>query len=172
MKTLALLHHCLPFFAFFAFTSLAPLNSNAQSNAERVTIRGQVLVGDTVRNGILEVVEVDNHVCVPLVMQPNGRFELVLHAGTKAYLRFEKDGYLTKEILVDTRNANITREAVKKNKMLRFAVQMVPELTDKEMQYAGPVGVITFRKGTGLMKVQYDRSLVRSSVGDIVSNDL
>lgn len=89
-----------------------------------MTIRGQVLVDDAMGNSNLEVVEVDNLVCVPLSMHPNGRFELVLTAGNKAYLRFEKEGYLTKEILVDTHNANITREAVKKNKMLRFAVQM------------------------------------------------
>ena len=171
MKTLALLRNFLPICAFFAFSALAPLSSTAQDHSERVTIRGQILVDDTVPNGSLEVVEVNNRVCVPLEMHSNGRFELVLAAGNKAYLRFEKDGYLTKEVLVDTKNADITRDAVKKNKMLRFSVQMVRELSDKNLHYAGPVGVIRFSKSTGLMKVVYDRSLVRSSAGDIVAND-
>lgn len=170
MKTLALLRHSLPFCVLLAFSTLAPLNSIAQGNSEHVTIRGQVLMADTIHNGIFEVVEVDNLICVPVVLHPNGRFELVLTAGDRAYLRFEKEGYLTKEILVDTRNANITREAVKKNSTLRFAVQMVPERADKKLHYAGPVGVIRFLKGSGVMNVKYDHSLVRSSDGDIVSN--
>ena len=57
--------------------TLFPLNSLAQGNSERVTIRGQVLVDDAMGNSNLEVVEVDNLVCVPLSMHPNGRFELV-----------------------------------------------------------------------------------------------
>ncbi|MGB3869338.1 MAG: hypothetical protein WBG34_03680 [Flavobacteriales bacterium] len=169
MKTLALLRHGILFCTLFAMGTLFPLNSLAQGNSERVTIRGQVLVDDAMGNSNLEVVEVDNLVCVPLSMHPNGRFELVLTAGNKAYLRFEKEGYLTKEILVDTHNANITREAVKKNKMLRFAVQMTRELPDKRLQYAEPVGIISFLKGSGLMKVQYNHRLVRMNNGDIVA---
>ena len=70
---------------------------------------------------------------------------------------------------MDTHNANITREAVKKNKMLRFAVQMTRELPDKRLQYAEPVGIISFLKGSGLMKVQYNHRLVRMNNGDIVA---
>jgi len=36
----------------------------------------------------------------------------------------------------------------------------------------GPVGTITFLQGTGLMKVRYDRSLVRTQEGDIVDGTL
>ncbi|MCB0756854.1 MAG: hypothetical protein KDC01_00230 [Flavobacteriales bacterium] len=170
MKTRNLPRPSLRFVAVFAIaTCIAPTGS-AQKHTDKVTIRGQVLVSDTARSGTLEVVEVDNHYCVPLVVHSNGRFELVLEAGNKAYLRFEKDGYLTKEVLVDTHNANITREAVRKNKMLRFAVQMTPELPDKRLHYAAPVGIISFLNGTGLMKVRYDRRLVRRSDGDIVAN--
>lgn len=172
MKTLALLRQGLPFCAFLAFSTFAPLNCEAQGKSARVIIRGQVLVDDTICNGILEIVEVDNSVCIPLIMGPNGHFELVLAAGNKAYLRFEREGYLTKEILVDTQNANLTRESIKKNKVLRFAVEMVPERADKKLHYAGPVGVIRFLKGSGLMKIKYDHSLVRSNDGDIVSNDV
>lgn len=171
MKTRNLPLPSLRFVAVFALATCIAQTGSAQKHADRVTIRGHVLVNDTVRNGTLEVVEVDNRYCVPLVMHSNGRFELVLEAGNKAYLRFEKEGYLTKEVLVDTQNADITREAVKKNMMLRFAVQMTPELPDKRLHYAAPVGIISFLKGSGLMKVQYDHRLVRKSSGDIVANE-
>jgi hypothetical protein len=142
----------------------------AQERPDRVVIKGQVLVDDDVRNGSLEVVEVDNRVCVPLLVHPDGRFELVLAAGEKAYLRFEKEGYITKEVLVDTKNANLTREALRKNKLLRFAVQMVPNLPDRSLAYVAPVGYISFLKGTGLMKVRYDRRVVRNDGRDLVMN--
>src|SRR5690606_29928958 len=62
-----------------------------------VEIRGELLMAGTERHGSLEVVELDNRVCVPLHIRPNGHFALKLAAGNKAYLRFEQDGYLTKE---------------------------------------------------------------------------
>lgn len=143
----------------------------AQEQPDRVVFKGKVLVDDDVRNGTLEVVEVDNRVCIPLVVHPDGRFELVLAAGNKAYLRFEKEGYLTKEILIDTKNANLTREALRRNNLLRFAVQMVPNLPDGSLAYAAPVGYISFLKGTGLMKVEYDRRVVKRDNKEMVMNE-
>lgn len=153
-------------FSLFVF----PLQqTRAQPVDSQVEIRGELLFADLERHGSLEVVELDNRICVPLHIRPNGHFTLTLEAGNKAYLRFEQDGYLTKEVLVDTRYANLTRQAARKNSTLRFAVQMTPELPDKELLYAGPVGIITYRKGTGLMKVSYDRSMVRNRNGEIVA---
>lgn len=171
MKTPANLQCTTALAATLAMGLLAPAGSTAQDRQHRVEIHGRVLVDDNARTGSLEVVEVDNRRCIPLTMHPDGRFELVLDPGDQAYLRFEKEGYLTKEVLVDTRNANITPAAAKRNKDLRFAVQMAPQLPDKQLAYAGPVGSITFLKGSGLMKVQYNRSLARTSTGDIVALD-
>lgn len=161
---------CGPALAALFSLLLFPLPQTwAQPVDGQVEIRGELLLAGTERVGNLEVVELDNRVCVPLHIRPNGRFTLKLAAGNKAYLRFEQAGYLTKEVLVDTRNANLTRQAARKNSTLHFAVQMTPELPDKELAYAGPVGIITFRKGTGLMKVSYDRSMVRNRNGEIVT---
>lgn len=146
----------------------SPVLLRSQGRPDRVSIKGEVLVDDTMRNGTLEVVEVDNRVCIPLLVHADGHFELVLEAGDRAYLRFEKKGYLTKEVLVDTRNANATREALRRNRLLRFAVQMTPELQDPQLQYAAPVGHISFRKGNGLMKVEYDRRLVHKAPDGLV----
>lgn len=133
-------------------------------------IHGRVLIDEQYQQRTFELLEVGNWVCMPLKVSPNGQFDLKLNAGERAYLRFEQEGFLTKEVLVDTRNANITKAAARKNKTLRFDVQMTPVLPDKQLGYAGPVGIITYHKGTGLMKVKYDRSLVRTGNGDIVEN--
>ena len=88
--------------------------------------------------------------------------------GSSAYLRFEQPGYLSKEVLVNTANADLCEKDCRKNENLKFDVQMTPELSDKRQQYAGPVGTITFLKGSGLMKVRYDRTLARTGTGDII----
>ncbi|MBS1943401.1 MAG: hypothetical protein JST38_21265 [Bacteroidetes bacterium] len=137
---------------------------------DKVEIHGRVLIDEEHQEGTFEVLEVGNWICKPLEVFPDGRFNLKLNAGERAYLRFEQEGFLTKEVLVDTRNANITKAAARKNKSLKFDVQMTPVLPDKQLAYAGPVGIITYLKGTGLMKVKYDRSLVRTGNGDIVEN--
>lgn len=136
---------------------------------DKVVIHGRVLIDEQHRQGTFEVLEVGNWVCMPLDVYPDGRFDLKLNAGERAYLRFEQEGYLTKEVLVDTRNANLTKQAARKNKTLRFDLQMTPQLADRQLAYAGPVGIITYLKGTGLMKVQYERSLVCKSNGVVAS---
>jgi hypothetical protein len=165
MKTKALLPQAIvP--VLIACGTLAAITTRAQ---DKVVIHGRVLF-DGEQNNVFEVVEVSNWVCQPLVVGSDGRFDLKLNAGERAYLRFEQPGYLSKEVLVDTRNANCTKAAARKNKNLRFDVQMTPELPNKQLAYAGPVGIITYLSGTGLMKVRYDRSLVRQINGDIVEN--
>ena len=135
---------------------------------DKVVVHGNVFVDGHDQAGTFEVVEVENRSCLPLEVNENGQFDLTLNIGDRASLRFERDGYLTKVVTVDTRNANTTREAARKNKHLRFSVQMTPELPNKHMAYAGPVGVITYQKGSGLMKVRYDRSLVQRTYTDVV----
>ncbi len=150
-----------------ACAAFLPAGMNGQ---DKVVIHGRVLIDEDTPMGTFEVVEVGNWFCVPLAVEQDGEFDLRLTVGDLAYLRFEQEGYLTKEVLVDTRNANLTKQSAKRNKHLRFDVQMTPVLPDKHMVYRGPVGIITYLKGTGLMKVKYDRSLVRLDDGFIVEN--
>ena len=133
----------------------------AELLAERdhIEIHGRLLLdGEALSDAIL-IVEVNDLECVPFDLYPDGRFELSLPLDAKASIRFEKPGYLSKDVVVDTRNALRTKEAVRKNKLVRFDVQLQPEPRNERM-YAGPVGSITFVKGTGLMKVRHDRTLV------------
>jgi hypothetical protein len=132
----------------------------ASAREKQIEIRGRMLVDDTIMSDALLVVEVDDQRCLPFQLDGDGRFMLRLPVGSKIQLRFEKPGYLTKEVLIDTKNALNTKRAAKLNKLVRFDVQMSRELPDRV--YAGPVGTITFLKGSGLMKVKYDRTLAES----------
>jgi hypothetical protein len=136
---------------------------------KQVEIRGRLLVDEKDLSQALMVVEVNGIECIPMELFSDGRFEVKLPAGSTAHLRFEMPGYLTKEVTVDTQNATLTEQALKKNKLVRFDVQMSPEFADKSRVYDGPVGEITFNKGSGLMKVRYDRTLTKGT--DVMSKN-
>lgn len=126
---------------------------------DHIEIRGRLLLdGEALADAML-VVEVDDQDCIPFNLFPDGRFELSLPIDAKANIRFEKPGYMSKDVAVDTRNALRTNEAIRKNKLVRFDVQLQPEPRNERM-YAKPVGSITFAKGSGLMKVQHDRTVI------------
>lgn len=155
---------------FFAIASL--ILFPAAYGQEHVEIKGRILTDAP--EGVsdaLAVFELDNRVCTPLEFHPDGKFKLSMPMGSIAYLRFEQPGYLNKEVLVNTVNADQCRKACHKNENLKFDVQMTPQPADKHLQYMGPVGIITFLKGSGLMKVRYDRTLTRTAEGDIVMNN-
>lgn len=157
----------------FAMASLALLTSAYGQDKENVAIKGRMFTdAPQGASNVLAVVELDNWVCTPLEFHPDGKFKLSLPMGSSAYLRFEQPGYLSKEVLVNTAYADECKKACRKNENLKFDVEMTPELPDKHLQYMGPVGIITFLKGSGLMKIRYDRTLVRNSDGDIGLNNL
>ncbi|MBL7983577.1 MAG: hypothetical protein JNM91_01200 [Flavobacteriales bacterium] len=120
-----------------------------QLSAERMTLKDAVLV-----------VELDGELCLESTLDASGRFVFRLPVGSKARLLFEKPGFKTKEVLVDTRNALNTTTARKANKKVEFAVELEPVEARKDEQYIGPVGYISFVNGTGLMRVRHDGRLV------------
>lgn len=145
----------LPALALTLACSTAALANDRQE----IEIRGRLLLdGATTADAIL-VVEVNEVDCVPFDFYPDGRFVLTVPVDSKAQIRFEKPGYMSKEVALDTRNALLTAKAVKLNKRVDFDVLLQP-LPAKDMAYAGPVGDITFVKGSGLMKVRTDRTLI------------
>lgn len=143
----------------------------AFARVEMVEISGRMVLDELTLADALLVVEVDDAQCVPFELEADGRFRFKVPLGSKACLRFEKPGYLTKSILVDTRNALLTDEARKKNKHVRFDVRMSPSWGHEHLCYAGPVGSISFLKGSGLMKVLYDRSLATTCALDSLAAD-
>lgn len=144
----------------FVFAVFAPSTLRADAR-ELIEITGRILLdGETAADAVL-IIEVNDLDCIPFDLEADGRFTLSLPVNSKANIRFEKPGYLSKEVTVDTRHALLTKDAVKENKLVRFDVQMQPE-PDALRMYAGPVGTISFVKGSGLMKVRYDRTLINT----------
>lgn len=106
-------------------------------------------------------VEANGTECLPYHLYSDGYFELPIPVDSRIVFHFETPGYATKEVVIDTRHAVCTPKAAKKNKLIRFEVDMVPLLKPARI-YAQPVGSITFAKGTGALLVHYDRTMANS----------
>ena len=140
------------------------LSSAYGQDKDQVDIKGRMLTdAPQGASDVLAVVELDNRVCTPLDVHPDGKFKLSLPMGSTAYLRFEQTGYLSKEVLVNTANADACNKECRRNENVKFDVRMTPVLSDDRLLYRGPVGTITFLKRTGTMLVRYDRRLMRTA---------
>jgi hypothetical protein len=138
------------------------LTVQAASPREEVVIRGWLHAQDKDLADGLVVVEVDDVQCVRSILLRNGRFEFTLPVGAKARLVFLKPGFISKEVLVDTRNAMNTSRARKLNRLVKFDVVLDPLERHPGREHAGPVGRIHFVTGTGAMIVRHDVHLVQS----------
>jgi len=88
----------------------------------------------------------------------SGRFEIFLPVGTEVKLRFEHPGHLTKEVIIDTRNAH-EGNGGKRKRRVRFAVVL-----DAERYMVGDagtpnVGSIGFEKESGQLDLRNTRKL-------------
>ena len=93
-------------------------------------------------------------------MEGSGRFSLSVPAGSRVVLTFSKPGHLTKEVVVDTRNALVTPQAERTNRKVRFDVVLEPVRKRPGCKYDGPVGSLGFVNGSGTMKVKHTFSVV------------
>jgi hypothetical protein len=100
-------------------------------------------------------VELEGETCVYALLEPDGRFAFSLPVNARAELFFGKPGHQWKRIAVDTRNADGSVKARRVNKDVRFEVVLEREADRPVEVNAGPVGRISFLKGTGLMQVHY-----------------
>ncbi len=146
--------------ALFALLGLLAFAGTPPANAQLVTISGKLFAGTADLSDALLVVELEEEQCLRSVLLHNGRFEFKVPLGAKARLIFLKPGHLTKEVLVDTRNALNTSRARKLNKNVKFDVVLESTEERKHQAYYGPVGYIHFVNGTGLMRVRHDERLV------------
>lgn len=125
-------------------------------------------LGAVVLTGWLHVEDVDFDEATVLVevngevrsapVSSSGRFEIFLPVGTEVKLRFEHPGHLTKEVIIDTRNAHEGGRG-KRQRRVRFAVVL-----DAERNMAGDhgtpnVGSIGFEKESGQLDPQNTRKL-------------
>ena len=136
------------------------LTTPAAFATEEVTISGQLSADELAMTDAVVVVELNGDLCLESTLLPNGKFEFKLPVGSKARLVFEKPGYKTKEVIIDTKNALNTPRARKANKNVEFAVVLESIEERKFESYIGPVGYIHFVSGTGIMRIRHDERTV------------
>ncbi len=93
----------------------------------------------------------------------SGRFTVSLPLEAEVRLRFRKAGHVEKIVTVDTRNAVDGRRARRLSRGVKFDVELLPEERLSGFTYDGPVGTISFVRGSGLMKVTYHEQLIHMS---------
>jgi hypothetical protein len=125
---------------------------------EAVELTGWLHVEDFDFDDATVLLEVNGEIrSVPI--SKTGRIDISLPVGTEAVLRFEHPGYLTKELLVDTRHARdgyLGRDV----RHVRFAVILEEVRLMAGLDYAGPVGNIGFDKEGGCLAIEHTRKLV------------
>jgi len=147
--------------AFFALLGIGLYATPIQDPVKKpLLITGWLHVQDSTVHDVILVVELEENFCTHSEILPNGRFYFEIPVDAKARLVFNKPGYLTKEVVIDTRNALNNKEATKVNSKVKFDIVLESTEITTGKHYSGPVGSITFVNGTGLMKVKHYEKLV------------
>jgi hypothetical protein len=150
--------------ALFALVGLGLYASPIQNPVkEPLLITGWLHVNDSTVQDVVLVVELEENYCTHSEILPNGRFYFEIPVDAKARLVFNKPGYLTKEVVIDTRNALNNKHATRVNSKVKFDLVLESTEITTGKYYSGPVGSITFVNGTGLMQVRHHEKLVALS---------
>lgn len=134
--------------------SLMAMSALCVLAAEQVTIKGQLFSADNEYSNA-RVYVIQQSGITEYEVSENGHFHLKVAAAEKTLLRFEKLGYITKEVLVDTKNIFVSNRAKKQNRSIKFDVELMPESFGTQVAFIAPVGQIRFVNGSGLMRVEY-----------------
>jgi hypothetical protein len=94
--------------------------------------------------------------------RPGGHFNFRAPAGKAYRVRFAQPYSLTKEVVVDTRNAHRSPGQYKVRRV-GFDVVMEPGDPHVHLQYAGPVGSMAFRENDGRLIVERHYALEPAS---------
>ncbi|MEZ4756485.1 MAG: hypothetical protein R2817_06640 [Flavobacteriales bacterium] len=129
-----------------------------RSDAQAVVLTGWLHVDDLRMSEVVVEVEVDGIIELARVSR-TGRFTVGLPVGKEATLRFERSGYQSKEVVVDTRFAQ-DGPMVGTERAISFAVVLEPERTMGGQIYAGPVGTLGFEPGGGCVAVAHTKQLM------------
>ena len=127
---------------------------------EEVWLTGQLIVKDDAMDDVELLIAVENGECREARIRKSGRFDIVLAAGSKARLTFQKPDHIAKEILVDATNVNKDLIGRGEDRKVKFDVILVPDDAYPGLVHDGPVGSITFRRGSSALKVDHHERLV------------
>ena len=131
-----------------------------KTSAQEVWLTGQLLVIDDDMRDVELLIAVENGTCDHARITRNGRFDIILPAGAKARLTFQKPGHIAKEINVDAKDLKKDLIGRGEDRKVNFDVILAPEEAFPGLAHDGPVGTITFRRGTGALMVDHHPSLV------------
>jgi|LakMenEpi03Aug12_release.lakeMendotaPanAssembly.Ray.scaffolds.fasta_scaffold499596_1 hypothetical protein len=140
------------------FLSVCSSHAAAPPANATVILTAWLHVDDLSMTDVVVEVEVNGTVHLAAVAE-NGRVTVSLPLDAEAVLRFEKPGYVSKEVTVDTRHVHRGGSDQRKRK-ISFAVILEAERRMGGLTYAGPVGVIGFDPAGGYVAVTHDRQLV------------
>lgn len=151
--------------AMIALTGLSVYAAQDPAPAREVLLTGRLHVEDRQVDDLVLVVELDHDRCNYAEVLDNGRFIIQVPVGAEVLLSFIKPGHLSKEVMVDTRNAMRTRKAWRENHIVKFDVELEPMEKRPGRKYQGPVGSLSFVNGTGTMRVKHEPHLVNIEPG-------
>ncbi|MBK9275150.1 MAG: hypothetical protein IPM49_11525 [Flavobacteriales bacterium] len=136
--------------------------------SKQVTFHGKIETLDGGARRTTLLVERADGSLDSMVVAGNGTFKLRVEADSRLRLTFRQNGYITKVVEVNTLNA-FPKFKNENDREVRFSVELMPQSPANDLAFAAPVGHITFTKGSGLMKVHYDHTLVTLPAADVTA---
>lgn len=149
-------------------TAIALLAAGCLFASKQVTFHGKIEPLDGGARRTVVLVEHADGRLDSMVVNGQGGFKLTVEADSQLRLRFRQDGYITKVVEVNTLHA-FPKFKDEHDRDVRFTVELMPQSPSNDLAFASPVGHITFTKGSGLMKVHYDHTLVTVPTADVTA---
>lgn len=149
-------------------TAALILSAGCLFASKQVTFHGKIETLDGGARRTTLLVERADGTLDSLVVTGNGTFKLRVDADSQLRLTFRQNGYITKVVEVNTLNA-FPKFKNENDREVRFSVELMPQSPTNDLAFAAPVGHITFTKGSGLMKVHYDHTLVTLPAADVTA---
>lgn len=138
----------------------SPERSTGMTADAAVQVSGRLLAKGSHRNEVVRALDEEGRCIARTTTDLTGRFRLELPRDARVQLHFSKPDHLEKVVKVDTHHAVAGKRARRLNRNVRFDVVLVPGTELPDMGYDGPVGTITFVRGSGLMKVHHHERLL------------
>ncbi len=126
----------------------------------RVLVSGRLMAHGIRADERVLVFDADGRCLARTPVAFTGHFRVALPAHAQVTLHFRKPGHVEKVVRVDTRNAVDSAKARRLNRNVHFDVVLVPVVELPDMAYDGPVGSISFVRGSGLMTVRHHERLM------------